>query len=96
MPNLDSLTVWMDDTHWFPFTESDRCDITGPGHQDPQAFVEQVRAYDEYLIGDEAEAMDTQSVRHQWILINVEDECFETADSQTPGAIPVTTIWGVR
>lgn len=96
------LTCWYDSTLWLPFVESDTADVTGPGHQDKRAFcaaVHQIdRAHWHEIEGSQPSEHDPAEVAHVWALVEERDgEVFvRLADEMTPGALPVTTIWGVR
>lgn len=95
------MTMWWDTTLWLPFVESENCDITGPGHQDPKAFARAVTHYDRTASADpKATKTDPADVKHRWILakhLGDPDQWWAQAvPANTPGAIPVTTIWGVR
>lgn len=97
----EHMTMWWDTTLWIPFVESENCDITGPGHQDPKAFARAVTHYDRTASADQRiEKTDPADVTHRWILakhLGDPDEWWaQPVTSDTPGAIPVTTIWGVR
>lgn len=93
---LDLLTFWYDETHWFPFMESENADITGPGHQDPIAFVQAIRAYDEVATGEHHSSFDVDLVRHRYAVIDPEGETFRLVAQGEPGAVPVTILWGIR
>ncbi|MFE9234793.1 hypothetical protein [Cellulosimicrobium funkei] len=93
------MTMWWDATTWLPFVESEACDITGPGHQDAEAFARLVTAYDRHATGDpEVAATTAADVSHRWVILHANGEEWEvrTVPDGTPRAIPVTTIWGVR
>lgn len=92
-----ALTTWWNVKVWLPFYESeDGGNFIGPGHQDPSAFCSYVNYYSETLLGqdpDEVPRALVDDVKHEWAL--VEDERLNLVDDTTPGAIPVTTIWGL-
>lgn len=94
----DTLTLWFDDTQWFPFIESESCDITGPGHQNPETFVQHIRDYDLHAGSDPDtyETHDPTQVRHQYAVIDAEGETLTLCSKDTPGAVPVTTLWNIR
>ena len=96
----DRMTMWWDDTMWLPFVESENCDITGPGHQDPEAFAALVTAYDRHAVNDpDVDAVTAANVQHRWIRVvatSPDDWRAESVTADHPDAIAVTTIWGVR
>lgn len=96
----DRMTMWWDETLWLPFVESENCDITGPGHQDPAAFAALVTAYDRHATGDpDVQSTPADVVRHRWIRVvatSPDDWRAETVPADHPDAIAVTTVWGVR
>lgn len=92
---VTELTFWLETNLWFPFVEDENCNITGPGHQEPIAFVHAIRAYDE-ACGVEAGSHDTAEVSHRWVVADSDAESFTPCSPDTPGAFPVTTLWGVR
>lgn len=97
MDHASMLTLWVDETHWFPFTESEDANITGPGHQDPELFVRNVQLYDRLIsMDDDVEKMPIESVSHRWVLLDIEKERLKQVPGGTLGAIPVTTIWNAR
>ena len=94
---VKALTFWYDNEHWFPFVESETADITGPGHQDKAAFAEMVNAYDQLCVGaDDVGWATGDDVQWRWAVLDVEAERFELVAEGTPGAVPVTCMWGVR
>lgn len=96
----EQMTTWWNESLWFPFVESEDCDITGPGHQDPETFAVLVNAYDTQASGGVIDRVDAAMVVHDWIrvLVNDVDEWVrsERVPQDHPDAIAVTTIWGVR
>lgn len=94
------LTLWWDERTWYPFTESESADITGPGHQDPAVFVAAVCAYDKACggPGDDPNQHHVNDVGHRWALFegDPDEPSLRLVPEGTPGAVPVTTIWGIR
>jgi hypothetical protein len=100
------LTHRYDAVHWFPFVEDENANITGPGHQDKAAFARMVDQFDEVASGEarpEDERWTADQITHRWVVppeVTAEDpEGLYTVagvTQDTPGAIPVTTLWGVR
>lgn len=94
------MTMWATPDMWCPFVEDEDGNITGPGHQDPSAFAAAVTMYDVDVCGNTfADATSSYDVTHMWCVVPVDDdgEWVAGAVSEgTPGAIPVTTVWGVR
>ncbi len=96
------MTMWWDRTLFIPFVESENCDITGPGHQDPAAFAAAVTHYDVTASGDPTcEPTDPIDVSWKWAIVEYdpgfEDEWrVRQVPAGTVGAIPITTIWGSR
>lgn len=83
----------------FPFTEDENGNITGYGHQDKATFAAEVNRYDEAANGyplDEDDQWTADHVYHDWVLLNEDDETLRAVTSTTAGAIPVTTLWGLR
>lgn len=94
-----AMTTWVNEALWVPLVEGDGGDITGPGHQDRTAFASDARKYD-LAATNVALPLTAADVKHRWVIvyINVHDDewtCVEVPEG-TPGAIPVTTAWGVR
>jgi len=94
---LSQWTTWIDYPHWVPFVEDENANITGPGHQAPEAFVIAVFAYDHANAPGHAEKHDPGEVQHQWALLEADEEGHAVPCApDAPGAVPITTIWGVR
>lgn len=95
-----ALTIWFDEHTWLPFAESERADITSPGHWDKGVFIEMIYAYDRKTAGpdDDLSAHGREDVAHTWALVTVIDGDVHVreAPQSTPGAIPTTIIWGSR
>ena len=84
----------------FPFVEDEDCNITGYGHQDKAEFARLVNEYDA-VCGNEmpgGEEYDDSDVAHDWVVLNGDGESLRYRDvsESTPGAFPVTTMWGLR
>ncbi|WP_309132661.1 hypothetical protein [Brevibacterium sp.] len=94
----EMMTMWFDETHWYPFVEDENCMITGPGHQDKQLFVAMVNRFDKNAAGDESiDELSAEDVSHKWVtIIGDEEPMFMPCSKETEGAVPVTCIWGVR
>lgn len=84
----------------FPFTEDEDANLTGYGHQDKAEFADHVNRYDAALAGvDEVvedDRFEADHITHLWVTHNDLTEAFTIATPDTPGAIPVTTLWGAR
>lgn len=99
----NQMTMWFTETMWLPFVEGENCNITGPGHQNKEAFARMINDYDREAAGDldwdEQEHITHNDVSHAYGKVH-EDEYGEfwfTPTSPTdPGAVPITTVWGVR
>ncbi|UVY83814.1 hypothetical protein NLU66_16630 [Brachybacterium sp. NBEC-018] len=97
-----ALTLWYDDTTWWPFTEGENCDITGPGHQPRAAFAAMVNAYDRHATGDDPLDVDEwveADIAHGWAVLTETDSGdvqFVPALSTDEGAVPITKLWGAR
>lgn len=83
----------------FPFVEDENCNITGYGHQDPEAFAAEVNRYDEVANGyaaDEDDLWTADDISHHWVLVEKDGERLRPVAEGTPDAIPVTALWGQR
>lgn len=97
------FTMWFTETMWLPFVEDENCNITGPGHQNKEAFIQMVNDYDREAAGDldraEQEILTSEVVSHAYGMLFENESgdlwCKPTA-SHDPGAVPITTVWGVR
>ena len=98
METLD-LTMQYDPEHVFPFVEDENGNITGSGHQDLAQFAAAVNEYDT-LCNDGPfppdEQWDADHIYHLWVTVDADGECVHPCDEDTPGAIPVTALWGQR
>jgi hypothetical protein len=102
---LDFTTQW-DETTSFPFIEDENANITGYGHQDPDAFAAEVNRYDEVCNDGAPFSEDEQwsgaHVGHRWAVLDQDGERLWTehegqpVTASTPGAFPITTLWGQR
>lgn len=94
------LTMWFDKTLWLPFIESDDGDITGPGHQNKEAFASTVTEWDKMCWNDpDMNPWDSQIVSHHWVIVTSDEHGeidYNLCDPDTEGAVPVTTMWGIR
>ncbi|MDF9718071.1 hypothetical protein INN71_02650 [Nocardioides sp. ChNu-153] len=91
----------------YPFVEDEVCNVTGFGHQPKAAFAEAVNRWDRVVGGvelaDGNAGWTAAHVSHKWALA-FEDEHFWNRDPRTgepitgatPGAFPITTLWGQR
>lgn len=97
----EALTSDMGDDGTYPFAEDDNCNITGYGHQDPATFAEHVNRFDITVGGvdpDDA-TFDAGDVVHRWVESIVDEhgqDWCRAVPEGTPGAFPVTTLWGHR
>lgn len=96
-----ALTMQYDETHSYPFTEDEHGNITGYGHQDRATFAEAVNEYDrltDTFNEPEIYNLTEEDVFHLWAVLDESDgdPFYRQATEDTPGAIPVTAIWGVR
>ena len=94
------FTMHYDADNTFPFYEDENADITGYGHQDPDEFAAEVNRYDT-LCNGEPHPLDEQwsgeHVAHRWAVIDdADDEMLHVVPQGTPGAFPITTLWGQR
>ena len=94
------LTTRWDEEHWFPFVEDPNCNITGPGHMDKAAFAALVDQFERVASGEATtDPWDPDVIVHRWVVPTDDDEgLFITkgVTAETPGAVPVTTLWGQR
>lgn len=88
-----------DDEHWFPFVEDENCNITGYGHRNRADFAAAVNAYDAVCMGEpiaEDDQWQPDVIGHAWVLVDADGERLNHVAEGTPGAVPVTTLWGQR
>lgn len=97
------LTMWFTETMWLPFIEDETGNITGPGHQDKEAFARLVNDYDQEVAGDldwaEQAHITHEDVSHAYATVfedGTGEVWFKPATSHSPGVVPITTVWGVR
>ena len=94
----EDWTTQYDDTHTFPFVEDEDGNITGYGHQDLDAFAAAINEYDA-VCGDvhpEAELWTGDEIAHHWVTVDEDGERLHPCSADTPGAVPVTGLWGQR
>lgn len=81
----------------FPFVEDENASISGYGHQDKAKFAAEVNRYDDYCNGgpflDDAR-WTADDIGHKWA--SFDGEHFAPVNPGTPGAVPLTTLWGQR
>lgn len=95
----EAFSLQYDSEQKFPFTEDENCNITGYGHQNKTEFAAAINRYDEVCNGEpfpEDEQFEDGDIGHAWVTIDADGEHLHACTSDTPGAIPVTTMWGVR
>lgn len=91
----------------YPFFEDEYCNITGYGHQDKAEFAAAVTRFGIAVVGVDPEDAhwDESHVAHHWVLIDEDEERLwvrldrgkgEPVTESTPGAVPVTSMWGQR
>lgn len=93
------MTTKLDSIHTFPFIEDEQANITGYGHQDKTVFVQKVNEYDEICADEiipDIDKFSADQIRHKWVTIDANNERFTECNADTPGSIPVTTLWGWR
>lgn len=104
IPTANEFTTeWGDGVDPFPFVEDENCNITGYGHQDKAKFADEVNRYDRVCsdgianrpLNDEDE-WTAEHISHVWVVIGEDGESLRRADETTPGAFPVTELWGQR
>jgi hypothetical protein len=88
----------------YPFTEGESAEITGYGHQDKAEFAAGINLYDERMSGEPGE-WTADDIEHRWAVRVSEELCStsiphpegrEPVTATTPGAFPITTLWGAR
>lgn len=84
----------------FPFAEDENCNITGWWHQDREMFADGINRYDQATDPDgysTEDAWEADDIAHQWVVQHpTDDERLVPVSEGTEGAVPVTTLWGVR
>lgn len=91
-------TPWSDEVT-YPFVEDENANVTGYGHQDKAAFAEALNAYDIACNGEPFSEDDLHTagdVAHLWVIDDADHERLTVVQAETPGAEPVTTVWGQR
>lgn len=99
---LESCSVWITETEAVAFAESEDGDITAAGHVDPKILRRQVERYWEITGGDLPfgdERLSLEAIAHRWAIVHwtaeYKDEWrADLVPEGTPGALPITTIWG--
>lgn len=92
------MTMWATRTLWVPFVEDENANITGPGHQDKAVFAAAVENYD-FIMSGLPSIIPVDDVAHRWVVAQADEDgewSCSAVPAETPGAIPVTTVWGVR
>lgn len=94
------------DGYTFPFVEDDWANITGLGHQDKAGFAAAINLYDEVCNGEaypEDEQWAAAHITHKYAVYDENPEPFlratvggQRVTPKTPGAVPITTMWGQR
>jgi hypothetical protein len=79
----------------FPFIEHEFGDITGSGHQDREAFAENVNRYELATTGT-SNGWTADDIEHAWTRGDDGEERPELCAEGTPGAQPITILWGRR
>jgi hypothetical protein len=85
----------------FPFIEHNG-NLTGYGHQDRQAFADAANTYDRTQSPSGfSNGWQADDVEHAWaardaIDLLIADDEFHLCPEGTPGAVPVTLLWGKR
>lgn len=92
----------------WPFTEDERCNITGYGHQDKAEFAQALNDYDQALGADPADGVwKAGDFGHKYAILEFLDEDLVSVRAKTdddqpitpdthPECIPITTLWGQR
>lgn len=96
------LTMQWGDGHTFPFVEDENANITGYGHRDRDWFAAQVNRYDAVCNGGpfpESEQWTADYIDHKWAVPDHDPNgewILRPCALGTPGAVPITTLWGQR
>lgn len=83
----------------YPFVEDENANITGFGHQDPAEFVAAVNRYDAECNDGPIDGVDlwpVEAIDHCWVTLDPDGERVHGCTRDTPGATPVTALWGQR
>lgn len=97
------LTMFAEGRDW-PFTEDDRANITGFGHQDPEEFAQALTDYDRAIwgTGETDGSWTANDVNHKYATFDfVEDdlaniESKDVTPDTHPDCVAITTVWGQR
>lgn len=89
--------------HRYPFTIDEDDNVTGYGHQPGEVFAAELDRWDDEndTVVFDPDGRATWDVAHTWVVLDGELLLTSTPDrgvvtADTPGAIPVTTVWGQR
>lgn len=103
IPSADDFTTdWGHGVAPFPFVEDEGCNITGFGHQDKAKFAAEINRYDRVCNGDtgtvelDEDVWTAEHIGHVWVVLGEDGESLKRAEEGTPGAFPVTELWGQR
>lgn len=83
----------------YPFVEDENASITGYGHQDKAEFAAAINRYDTECNGEPMGYGDywtADDIGWGWVTLNDDGETCHACAPGTPGAFPVTTLWGQR
>lgn len=92
----------------WPFCEDGDANIHGYGHQDRAEFAAEVTRWDieQGAIDSEEDGHSAGEVAHRWAVLDPDGERFWVVTGpedarvpvtpETPGAFPITCIWGQR
>lgn len=106
----DDLSMQWDAETKFPFAENEDANITGYGHQDKAQFAAEINRYDKVCNGGEWDepGWEATDIGHKYAVRISEELCTawlplddphvqdEPVGPDTPGAFPITTLWGQR
>lgn len=101
--------LYYDEDHTYPFFETENAAIFGYGHPDKTWVAEQVRAYYQYVAGEDID-ISADEVRYRWAVevdppsVPGDEPSFSLGDydqagkpiphtEETPGAFPVWTVF---
>lgn len=82
----------------YPFMEDEDSNLTGYGHQDKQKFSDEVNRFDrEAGFEDDCTTDWTDEIQHAYVEpATEEEEPFTLCTKDHPGAVAITTLWGMR
>jgi len=99
----DWVMRWDSQSEPFPFFEDENANITGYGHQDKARFAAEINRYDALCNGKsmaDDEQWTEHDITHKWVVERGEylatEVDGEPVNAATPGAIPITGLWGER